>query len=368
MARYRWLATRAALLGCVMLLAGFGDAPTSGRVQDEARSAGRAPESFPMADEDYFHDMDGGLELTADEVKGRNMWLVWTGGNDRFWDGMTSIHLRRLRPAEDHLPRIPSMKIQPRQSLELSRAGQRALLRQGRPGPIRSASACGSKRARRTARPIRSRTRRNIRASRSARAARRVPVGSYYGYATGIVGLRLFPNPDFDERGEEDVGRRALLHRSRLLQRRRTWCGPTASACPAASAMSGPSPINPPADPGEPAMGQSQLHGRRAVLLGRPDLHLERAIRTNYMFQLVHTSRPGALDTSLVSTDNINNPRTMNAIYNLGARLEHGASAGARRSWPAASSTTSSSTTSSPSGPLTEFFEQAEHRPGRRTC
>ena len=24
-------------------------------------------------------------------------------------------------------------------------------------------------------------------------------VGSYYGYETGIVGLRLFPNPDFDE-------------------------------------------------------------------------------------------------------------------------------------------------------------------------
>ena len=26
-----------------------------------------------------------------------------------------------------------------------------------------------------------------------------VEAGSYYGYATGIVGLRLFPNPDFDE-------------------------------------------------------------------------------------------------------------------------------------------------------------------------
>ena len=26
-----------------------------------------------------------------------------------------------------------------------------------------------------------------------------IPVGSYYGMATGIVGLRLFPNPDFDE-------------------------------------------------------------------------------------------------------------------------------------------------------------------------
>ena len=26
-----------------------------------------------------------------------------------------------------------------------------------------------------------------------------LPVGSYFGYATGIVGLWLFPNPDFDE-------------------------------------------------------------------------------------------------------------------------------------------------------------------------
>jgi hypothetical protein len=43
---------------------------------------------------------------------------------------------------------------------------------------------------------------------------------------------------------------------------------------------------------------------------------------TNYVFQMFHTSRPGSLDTSLVSTDNINNPRTMNAIYGLGPRLE----------------------------------------------
>ncbi len=42
--------------------------------------------SFPAADEDYFHDMDGGLALTPEQIKGRNMWLLWTGGNDRFWD------------------------------------------------------------------------------------------------------------------------------------------------------------------------------------------------------------------------------------------------------------------------------------------
>ena len=44
-------------------------------------------------------------------------------------------------------------------------------------------------------------------------------------------------------------------------------------------------------------------------------------MKSNFIFQLFHTSQPGALDTSFVSTDNINNPRTMNAIYNVGARL-----------------------------------------------
>jgi len=33
--------------------------------------------------------MDNGLALTPDEIKGRNMWLVWTGGDDRFWDRLT---------------------------------------------------------------------------------------------------------------------------------------------------------------------------------------------------------------------------------------------------------------------------------------
>ena len=52
--------------------------------------AGRDAASFPAAGEDYFHDMDGGVALTPDEIKGRNIWLVWTGGNDRFWDKMTA--------------------------------------------------------------------------------------------------------------------------------------------------------------------------------------------------------------------------------------------------------------------------------------
>jgi hypothetical protein len=40
------------------------------------------------------------------------------------------------------------------------------------------------------------------------------------------------------------------------------------------------------------------------------------------VYQWLHTARPGTLDTSLISSDNINNPRTMNAIYNLGERIQ----------------------------------------------
>ena len=62
-------------------------------VPDGARRGVRAERmasSFPAADENYFKDMDSGIELTTNEVKGRNNWIVWTGGNDRFWDHLVN--------------------------------------------------------------------------------------------------------------------------------------------------------------------------------------------------------------------------------------------------------------------------------------
>ena len=82
--RYR---TSALALVCLVgLTCCHHDTPQPGHVQDEALQAGRQASSFPAADDDYFHDMDDGIKLTPDEIKGRNTWIVWTGGNDRFWD------------------------------------------------------------------------------------------------------------------------------------------------------------------------------------------------------------------------------------------------------------------------------------------
>ena len=49
----------------LVLLCSCSKQSKSGEVQDEALRAGRAPATFPAADEDYFHDMDGGIQLTA---------------------------------------------------------------------------------------------------------------------------------------------------------------------------------------------------------------------------------------------------------------------------------------------------------------
>ena len=75
-----------AALASALCVTGCASDGKPGQVKDEAMRAGRTAESFPAADEDYFHDMDGALPLTREEVQGRNMWNVWTGGNDRFWD------------------------------------------------------------------------------------------------------------------------------------------------------------------------------------------------------------------------------------------------------------------------------------------
>src|SRR5262252_4131291 len=57
--------------------------------------AGVTPEQLVRPTDDYFQDMDDNLvngqrpSFTQQEIEGRNMWLVWTGGNDRLSDPLT---------------------------------------------------------------------------------------------------------------------------------------------------------------------------------------------------------------------------------------------------------------------------------------
>ncbi len=84
----------------------------------------------------------------------------------------------------------------------------------------------------------------------------------------------------------------------------------------------GPNPLKPPADPDNPKWENlSSNVGAQYFWIDR--IFYWEGEKNNFFWQLFHTSRPGTLDTSFVSTDNINNPRTINAVYLLGERLEH---------------------------------------------
>ena len=80
-------------------------------------------------------------------------------------------------------------------------------------------------------------------------------------------------------------------------------------------------------------MGEPQLERRRAVSSGgiASSTGSGDDNERSFFYQALHVSRPGTLDTSLVSTDNINNPRTMNAVYYLGAAHGAGEASGARK-------------------------------------
>ena len=307
---------------------------------------------MPAADEDYFRDMDGGIALTTEEIKGRNMWNVWTGGNDRFWDTLTGSTFGAfdlLKIISSH----PSQKFsRDNRWSYLGVVNEPCFEKPAGPDPQRFNLWLDIRRPDCAPDPFENETK--YPGVAIGARGRTVPVGSLYGYATGIVGLRLFPNPEFDEEAAKKWdGEKYYTDPDYYLSKdlvRPYRVGMSCGFC-----HIGPSPIRPPADAEKPGWENlSSTVGAQYMWVDR--VFIWDAAPDNYMFQLVHTYRPGAMDTSLVSTDNINNPRTMNAIYNLGARLDIARRWG-RETLAGAELRNKQFNEFVGSGPLTRFFE-----------
>ena len=53
---------------------------------DEAKAIGKSTADFPQIAADVFKPMDGGIDLSPEEIMGRNTWNLWSGGNEHFWN------------------------------------------------------------------------------------------------------------------------------------------------------------------------------------------------------------------------------------------------------------------------------------------
>lgn len=311
----------------------------SDTVDDEAKQAGLTAEDFPGADEDYFADMDYGvtkdpeavqaslaefgLDLSPEEAvaavaRGRNNWNVWTAGNDKFWDFIS-------RESLGSLDLLKTLSNHP--SLDYSRDSRWQYLglvnepcfekpegpREDRYGlwlDVRS-DDCP---------PDPFENEEKYPGVEIGARGKNIPVGSHYGYASGILGLRIFPNPDFDEEAEANWDPVAYYEDPDYYNDR-NLVKPYRVGMSCGFCHIGPNPTNPPEDPEHPEYANLNSNpGAQYFWIDR--IFMWDLDMSSFVHQLFGTSRPGALDTSLVSSDQINNPRTMNAVYNLAARLE----------------------------------------------
>lgn len=364
--RYRWLLPIAALIVLVWacyartapLVPAWRSAcgTESGKIVDEAVCAYRQKKGYhkagadrtdanivaarwKAADEDYFADMDRGAtkdpakiqgelssflpgitpaQATKAAVIGRNNWIVWTAGNDRFWDVMTTKSFGNLDLLKT-VSSFPGAKFgRDNRWSYLGLVNEPCFRKAKQPDPDRFGLYLDVRDPSCAKDPFEN-EKKYPGVALGARG-KTVKVGSLYGSPSGVVGLRLFPNPDFDEQAKAKWDWLRYYNDP-------TYYNDKALVRPYRVGMScgfchvGPSPTNPPADPENPQWANLNSNP------GAQYFWIDRIFGFdqdfgNYVYQLYHTSRPGGLDTSLISSDFINNPRTMNAIYSVKPRIE----------------------------------------------
>jgi hypothetical protein len=291
--------------------------PKIGQVKDEALLAGVTAEQLKAADDDYFHDMDNAVPLGKDEIKGRNTWIVWTAGNDRMWDQLSVTSagaLDFLKTVSSH----PNLKANRDKRWEyLGLVNEPCFDKATEPDPQRYGLWLDKRQSNCPKDPFEDETK--YPGIKIGARGKNIPAGSYYGYASGIVGMRLFPNPDFDQAAEKKWDP-ARYYTDPSYYQSKDLIKPYRVGMSCGFCHVGPNPNNPPTDREHPKWENLSSN------VGAQYFWIDRifdwdADPQNFIYQLFHTSRPGTLDTSLVSSDNINNPRSMNAIYLLGPRL-----------------------------------------------
>jgi hypothetical protein len=304
-------------MASAVVLGACSRSPRAGEVKDEALAAGMKADAFRAADEDYFHDMDGRVALDADEVKGRNTWIVWSAGNDRLWDRLSLVSagaLDFLKTLSSH-PSLPATFENRWDRLGL--INDPCFTQATGPDPNRFGLWLDTRKPECKPDPFEDESK--YPGVRTGARGKNIPVGSAYGYQTGIVGLRLFPNPDFDEAAQKKWDP-ARYYTDKSYYESKDLVRPYRVGMSCGFCHVGPDPTRPPADRNRPKW-ENLASNVGAQFFWVDRIFYWSGEADNFAYQLFHTARPGTLDTSLVSTDSINNPRSMNAVYLLGPRL-----------------------------------------------
>ena len=252
------------------------------------------PEVLPDigAGPDLFQAMDGGMKLEESEIKGRNAWHLWTAWNELFWD----LQARRSGGLIDLLKTLDSRKRDSRFK-ELGLINEPGYRKAAKPDEF------------------------GLWLDERIGPEPSVPDSKIYGRSSGVLGFRLFANPEFTGEARQ----RWNAHRDRYytdpgyaadpMVVRPYRVGVSCGACHIA-----PHPLHPPDDPEKPewknlasAIGNQYLHEGRIFGPG--------AKPGTFFWEVLNAQPRGTSDTSRLANDHINNPNAINPLFLLKERL-----------------------------------------------
>jgi hypothetical protein len=278
-------------------------------IRDDAMLAGLTAADFPQLTADVFHDLDQGVELSPAAITGRNSWILWTGGSQVFIDWLA----REGYGISDTLKMLDSRRRGDRFQ-QLGLMNEPGFTTPDRPdayGIWLDVPAGG--------------------AARGAVDAAIAEAGideRVYGRSTGVFGLRLFPNPNFDHDAAARWDPKRYYDPDDPYSRdpslvRPYRVGMTCGLCHVA-----PNPLRPPPDPNAPGwenlvsiLGNQYFREGRVFASNLTAPPADSAEPSSFLWEILNAQPPGTSDTSRMATDHVNNPNAINAIFNVDARL-----------------------------------------------
>ena len=254
---------------------------------------GRTVKDFPEIAADVFKPMDGGIALSPEAIKGRNTWNLWTGGDEQFWDRVAKENLGLF----DLLKTIDSRKRDARFK-ELGLINQPGFKQATKPDKY------------------------GLWIDEAVEPEPAEIDPKVYGRPTGVMGFRLFDNPEFTgdavkawDPVKYDADPKYATQKGLVRPYR---VGVSCGSCHIAF-----HPTNPPADVNNPKWENL------ASAIGNQYIHEGKVFAPNvkaggFFWEMLKTQPRGTSDTSRIATDHINNPNAINPIFELGARAAAG--------------------------------------------
>jgi hypothetical protein len=258
---------------------------------DEAKAAGKSTADFPQITADIFKPMDGGIDLSPEEIMGRNTWNLWSAGNQQFWNHAAQDSYGLM----DLLKMLDNRKFQRGERFNtlglVNEPGFRAPSKPDEFGLWLDEQVEPE------------------------------PAGideTVYGKPSGVLGFRLFPNPEFNEEarkkwdGKRFYEEAAYYNNNKLIRPYRV--GVACGACHIA-----PNPSNPPADPENPRWENlASAIGNQYINEGK--VFACNVEKGGFFYEMLAAQPRGTSDTSRIATDHINNPNAINPIFLLAER------------------------------------------------